>query len=85
MREWPVQDAKAHFSEFLETCLTEGPQIVSRRGQAKAVLVPLQDWNDLTKRAKPSMKDVLLAAEPRFKLDIPARADWAWRSVSIEE
>ncbi|WP_426235746.1 type II toxin-antitoxin system Phd/YefM family antitoxin [Pararhizobium sp. DWP1-1-3] len=85
MREWPVQDAKAHFSEFLETCLTEGPQVVSRRGEAKAVLVPLQDWNDLNKRAKPSVKDVLLAAEPRFELDIPARTDWAWRSVSIEE
>ncbi len=85
MREWPVQDAKAHFSEFLETCLTEGPQVVSRRGEAKAVLVPLQEWNDLNKRAKPSVKDVLLADEPRFELDIPSRGEWAWRPISMEE
>ena len=85
MREWPVQDARAHFSEFLETCLSEGPQVVSRRGEAKAVLVPLQAWNDLNKRAKPGIKDLLMAEGPRFELDIPTRTDWAWRSVAIED
>ena len=39
-RKWPVQDAKARFSEFLEASLTEGPQIVTRRGVEEAVLVP---------------------------------------------
>ncbi|WP_436100883.1 type II toxin-antitoxin system Phd/YefM family antitoxin [Pararhizobium sp. LjRoot238] len=85
MREWPVQDAKAHFSEFLDTCLTEGPQLVSRRGEAKAVLVPLDAWNDLNKRAKPGVKDVLLADEPRFVMDIPSRKEWEWRSIPAEE
>ncbi|WP_428415335.1 type II toxin-antitoxin system Phd/YefM family antitoxin [Pararhizobium sp.] len=85
MREWPVQDAKAHFSEFLETCLSEGPQVVSRRGEAKAVLVPLQAWNDLNKRAKPGIKGLLMAEGPRFELDIPTRTDWTWRSVAIED
>lgn len=85
MREWPVQDAKAHFSELLETCLSEGPQVVSRRGEAKAVLVPLRAWNDLNKRAKPGIKDLLMAEGPRFELDIPTRTDWAWRSVAIED
>ena len=28
MHTWPVQDAKARFSEFLTACLTEGPQLV---------------------------------------------------------
>lgn len=32
MQAWPVQDAKARFSEFLETCLAEGPQMVTKRG-----------------------------------------------------
>ncbi len=85
MREWPVQDAKAHFSELLDTCLNEGPQVVSRRGEAKAVLVPLDEWNDLNKRAAPSLKEVLLSGEPRFELDIPSRASWTWRSASFEE
>ena len=39
MHIWPVQDAKARFSEFLDTCLEDGPQVVSRRGIEAAVLV----------------------------------------------
>jgi hypothetical protein len=31
-RTWPVQDAKARFSELLEASITKGPQIVTRRG-----------------------------------------------------
>ena len=44
MHIWPVQDAKARFSEFLDTCLEDGPQIVSRRGTEAAVLVPIDQW-----------------------------------------
>lgn len=73
MRQWPVQDAKAKFSEMLETCLDEGPQLVSKRGEPKAVLVPLAEWNDLNRRAKPSAKDILLAPEPRFDMEIAPR------------
>jgi prevent-host-death family protein len=51
MRRWPVQDARGHLSELLETCLAEGPQMVSKRGVPKAVLVPLKGWKDLRKRA----------------------------------
>jgi predicted nucleic acid-binding protein len=32
MHTWPVQDAKARFSEFLDACLSEGSQMVTRRG-----------------------------------------------------
>lgn len=31
MNTWSVQDAKARFSELLERCLTEGPQMVTKR------------------------------------------------------
>ena len=40
MKTWPVQDAKARFSELIETCLREGPQLVTRRGLETAVVVP---------------------------------------------
>ena len=30
MSQWAVQDAKAKFSELLETTLNEGPQIVTK-------------------------------------------------------
>ncbi|HOF52122.1 MAG TPA: type II toxin-antitoxin system Phd/YefM family antitoxin [Rhodoferax sp.] len=37
MQAWSVQDAKAKFSEFLDACLAEGPQMVTKRGAAVAV------------------------------------------------
>jgi antitoxin Phd len=47
MNTWSVQDAKARFSEFLEKCLTEGPQMVTKRGAEAAVLVPADEWRRL--------------------------------------
>ena len=46
-RKWPVQDAKARFSELLDTAIAEGPQIVTRRGAETAVLVPIEHWRKL--------------------------------------
>ncbi|HJS05261.1 MAG TPA: type II toxin-antitoxin system Phd/YefM family antitoxin, partial [Variovorax sp.] len=47
MNTWPVQDAKARFSEFLEACISEGPQMVTKRGAEAAVLVPVEEWRRL--------------------------------------
>ena len=47
-RKWPVQDAKAKFSELLDTALAEGPQIVTKRGVETAVLLPMASrWRKL--------------------------------------
>jgi prevent-host-death family protein len=61
MKIWPVQDAKARFSEFLEACIVEGPQMVSKRGAETAVLVPVEEWRRLQAAARPSLKQLLLA------------------------
>ena len=60
MDTWPVQDAKARFSEFLQACLTSGPQLVTKRGQEAAVLVPMNQWRQLQANKPPTLKDVLL-------------------------
>lgn len=73
MKAWPVQDAKARFSEFLETCLTEGPQMVTRRGAEAAVLVSAAEWRRLRAAAKPSLKDLLLSDIARTECLVPAR------------
>ena len=73
MNSWSVQDAKARFSECLETCLREGPQLVTRRGTAAAVLVPLAQWQRLQRAARPSLKDLLLAQDARGELVLPDR------------
>jgi len=73
MKIWPVQDAKARFSELLETCLREGPQVVTKRGAEAAVLVPVADWRRLQHSARPTLKELLLADEPRVEFQLPAR------------
>jgi antitoxin Phd len=67
--KWQVQEAKARFSELLDATLKKGPQIVTRRGVETAVLVPIDEWKRLQTVARPTLKDVLLAPEPKFELE----------------
>ncbi|HRK57028.1 MAG TPA: type II toxin-antitoxin system Phd/YefM family antitoxin [Burkholderiaceae bacterium] len=73
MHVWPVQDAKARFSEFLDACLSEGPQMVTRRGAETAVLVPVDEWRRLQATARPSLKQLLLSDKARADVPLPAR------------
>lgn len=74
MHTWPVQDAKARFSELLDRCLTDGPQIVTKRGTQTAVLIPVDEWHRLQAAARPSLKALLLAPEARTDaLVVPPR------------
>lgn len=77
---WQLQDAKARFSEFLNTALKKGPQVVTRRGVETAVLVPIEEWNRLQKAARPSLKDLLLATEARADILVPERGKQRRRS-----
>ncbi len=79
MKTWPVQDAKARFSELLEACLREGPQLVTRRGAEAAVLVPVTEWQRLIRAAKPTLKELLLSDVGRGELEIPPRGRWRRR------
>ena len=69
---------------MLETCLREGPQIVTKRGAESAVLVPMAEWRRLREAARPSLKALLLADEPRADLAMPARGGWRRRSITPE-
>lgn len=73
MKHWAVQDAKARFSEFLDACLHEGPQVVTRRGATTAVLVRSDEWQRMQEAARPTLKALLLSADARGDLRIPAR------------
>jgi antitoxin Phd len=73
MQTWPVQDAKARFSEFLDRCLTDGPQMVTRRGAEAAVLVPVDQWRRLQASARPSLKALLLSSLGRTDTLTPTR------------
>ena len=73
MKSWPVQDAKARFSEMLDACLKQGPQLVTRRGSEAAVLVPIEDWRRLKGGPVRTLKDLLLSEEARGDLKLPPR------------
>jgi antitoxin Phd len=80
MHVWPVQDAKARFSELLDTCLKDGPQVVSRRGTEAAVLVPIEDWRRLQQAARPTLKELLMANAPRGDIPVPPRGQASRRA-----
>ena len=73
MSTWPVQDAKARFSELLDACVSHGPQVVTRRGAETAVLIPIAEWKRLRDAARPSLKELLLSDCARANLALPTR------------
>jgi antitoxin Phd len=82
---WQVQDAKARFSELLDTTLKRGPQVVTRRGVAAAVLVPIDEWKRLQQAARPGLKELLMAPGSRIKDLIPERRSFRRRGpVDLE-
>jgi prevent-host-death family protein len=73
MNTWPVQDAKSRFSELLDACVNEGPQLVTRRGAETAVLIPIAEWKRLNNAARPSLKALLLSDVGRADFKLPPR------------
>lgn len=82
---WQVQDAKARFSEFLEASLTNGPQIVTKRGVETAVLLPIGEWRRLEKMTRPDLKELLLAPQARTDGLTPSRLKHRHRKPLVAE
>ena len=79
MRTWPVQNAKARFSEMLEQSLAEGPQVVTKHGKPTAVLVPMRQWDALQASSKRTLKQLLLERTIISDLSIPPRGGLKFR------
>ncbi len=77
---WPVQEAKARFSELLDTCQSDGPQVVTRHGRELAVLVAASEWRRLSTASRRTLKQLLLSDEARGDIPIPARGKLKWRA-----
>ncbi|HWG22452.1 MAG TPA: type II toxin-antitoxin system Phd/YefM family antitoxin [Terracidiphilus sp.] len=56
---WQVQDAKTRLSELIEEANTKGPQIITRHGSERAVVLSPRDYRALTAN-KPNFKEYLL-------------------------
>ena len=84
-RKRSVQDAKARFSEVLDTALSEGPQIVTKRGLETAVVLPIEQWRRLEQMNKPDLKALLLAPDARTDDLTPPRRQHRRRPPSAVE
>ena len=84
-KKWPVQDAKARFSELLDTAIAEGPQIVTKRGIETAVLLPVDQWRRLERMTRPDLKELLLTPEARTEDLTPPRRRHRRRTPLVVE
>ena len=46
---WQLQDAKSKFSELVESALSKGPQLVTKRGINSVVVISMEEFNRLKK------------------------------------
>jgi prevent-host-death family protein len=81
---WTLQDASSRFGELLDTCLRDGPQVVSRHGAATAVLVPIEDWRRQPP-VRPTLKGLLLGDGPRWETAVPPRGAALTRRASLAD
>jgi prevent-host-death family protein len=58
MATWQVEDAKT-FSAVIERARTEGPQMITRQGVERAVVLSIEDYRALAAH-KPDFKAYLL-------------------------
>ena len=77
---WQLQEAKQKFSEVVDRAVSEGPQIVTRRGEEIVVVISIPEFKKLLSR-KPDFKKFLMtgpnldALELERSKDIPRDVD----------
>ncbi len=64
MAGWQVHEAKSRFSELIERAQSEGPQVITRHGQERAVVLSIEAYRRL-QAAKLDFKEYLLSG-PKF-------------------
>jgi prevent-host-death family protein len=73
MLTWPLQDAKSRFSERVDRTLSEGPQLVTRRGVDAVVVLAAPDCRRLA--GQDSLLFPLLHAPRGEPLDVERSND----------
>jgi prevent-host-death family protein len=49
-KKWQLQEAKNRFSEVVEKAMSEGPQIVTKRGEDAVVVLSMKDFKKSTQK-----------------------------------
>jgi antitoxin Phd len=66
---WKLQDAKAHFSEVVRAAQTKGPQRVTVRGKAAAIVISAEEYARLAPLAAEPSLHALLSRSPLRDLE----------------
>jgi antitoxin Phd len=75
---WQLQTAKAQFSELFRRARTDGPQVITRQGKEQVVVLPAEQFAQLTKRVRQPKSLVRFFAESpltNIKLDLSRDVD----------
>jgi prevent-host-death family protein len=80
-RRWQLQNAKAQFSEVVRRAQAEGPQYVTRQGRDAVVILPAEEFERLSARARQPRSLVRFFAESPLakageKLDLKRKPDY---------
>jgi len=81
MAVWQVQEAKTRLSEVIEEANTRGPQIITRHGAERAVVLSIADYRALTAH-RPNLKDYLLSGPKVDTFDVKRSRDMG-RKISL--
>ena len=82
MNTWQIQEAKARFSELIDKAEQDGPQLITRHGKNKAVLLDFATYERLSRR-KPALVDILMSG-PKFDEFEIIRSKDTGRKVDLE-
>lgn len=82
---WPLQDAKARFSELVRCARSEGPQHVTVHGRASVVVLAVEEFQRLKGEGTGQrLVDVLQASpHPDITLEPPPRSAMPVRDVAL--
>ena len=80
MQTWQLQEAKSRFSELVDRTLTEGPQLVTRRGTEAVVVIAAPEFHRLYSGL--SLRDVLRNAPRGEPLNLE-RSDEPVREIGL--
>jgi antitoxin Phd len=74
MAVWQVQEAKTRLSKVIEEANSKGPQIISRHGSERAVILSIADYRSLTAH-KPNLKEYLLGGPKLDSFEVKRSRD----------
>ena len=81
MAVWQVQEAKTRLSEVIEEANSKGPQIITRHGSERAVILSIAEYRALTAH-KPDLRAYLLGGPKVDSFEVP-RDRYTGREISL--